>query len=570
MKRLLGACAALLLAACGGQESAPETGSGALFVDVTAEAGLDFEHFIGASGEWYLVEIMGSGAALFDFDGDGDLDVFLAQGELLALPGTSPEPSFAPPAAGYPGSRLFRNDSADGVLRFVDVTEPAGIAETSYALGAAVGDYDGDGDLDLYVTAFGPNTLWRNEGGGRLTEVTAAAGVEDERWSASASWLDYDADGDLDLFVTNYVDFVLRNNKECFSGTGERDYCTPNAYRSVPDRLFRNEGGGKFRDVTADAGIGQAYGNGLGVSTADFNGDGYIDIYVANDGTANQYWINQGDGTFVDDALMAGSAYNADGEAEAGMGVTAGDFDEDGDEDLFVTHLTLESNTLYLNNGRGVFRDATTQAGLGSASVAFTGFGSSWFDYDNDGALDVFIANGAVTSMEPQRGEAFPFRQTNQLFHRENGAFRDVSAEAGEAFAMEDVSRGAAFGDVDGDGDVDVLVSNNNGAARLLRNDAGQSNGWLAVRLAGTASNREGLGARVALLRDGEAIRWRRVHRDGSYLSASDAEVIFGLGGETAEWAVGAVWPGGAREMWTGLAARQRHVLAEGEGQPWP
>ncbi len=316
-----------------------------------------------------------------------------------------------------------------------------------------MGDYDNDGDPDLYVTNFGHNVLYRNNGDGTFTDVTREAGVDDERWSASAAFLDYDRDGDLDLFVTNYVDFTLLGNKRCFAATGEPDYCTPAIYRPVPDRLFRNEGGGKFVDVTLTSGIGSAFGPGLGVVCADFNLDGWTDIYVANDGAANLLWINKGNGTFEEAGLLSGAAYGTDGIARAGMGVTAGDFDNDGDDDILVTNLRREGSTLYRNDGRGFFYDATTESGLTQASFPYTGFGVEWFDYDNDGYLDLFVANGAVTILETLRGSRYPFHQRNQLFRNEGEGKKLVETSAGPAFQLSEVSRGAAFGDIDNDGD---------------------------------------------------------------------------------------------------------------------
>ena len=354
---------------------------------------------------------MGAGAALFDYDNDGDLDVYLIQG--ASLDGTM-----------FPGggNRLFQNNLVPtGRLSFSDVTRIAGVASSGYGMGAATGDYDGDGDLDLYVTNFGPNVLYRNNGNGTFTDVTREAGVGDPRWSASAAFLDYDRDGDLDLFVTNYVDFTLKGNILCYDAAGGRDYCNPSVYRALPDRLYRNEGNGRFRDVTAPAGIGAKFGRGLGVIGDDFNRDGWPDILVANDGVENQLWMNQKDGTFQDAALSAGIAYNADGAAQAGMGVTADDFDEDGDDDVFISHLVRETHTLFLNEGRGLFHDATIRFGLAVPSYFGTGFGTRWFDYDNDGWLDLFVANGAVTIEENQRGSPYPYRQRNQLFHNESG-----------------------------------------------------------------------------------------------------------------------------------------------------
>ena len=478
-----------------------------LFRDAAAELGLKFQHFTGATGQLFMPEIMGAGGALFDYDGDGDLDVYLLQGTLLDKTKQPKDTLFPAPTIHWPGHRLFRNELVPtGRLGFADVTQQAGVGHGGYGMGVAVGDYDNDGDLDLYVTHFGPNLLYRNNGNGTFADVTREAGVDDPRWSASAAFLDYDRDGDLDLFVTNYVDFTLKGNKKCYAPTGEPDYCTPAAYRPVPDRLFRNEGNGKFTDATQMTGISAADGPGLGVVCADFNSDGWLDVYVANDGAANLLWINKGNGTFEETALMSGAAYSLDGVARAGMGVAAGDFDNDGDEDVLVTNLAKEGSTLYRNQ-RGSFNDFSVESGLGGATFPVTGFGVGWFDYDNDGKLDLFAANGAVTIEEALRGTRYPFQQRNQLFHNSNERkpLVDVSAAAGPAFQQLSVGRGAAFGDVDNDGDVDVLVSNNNGPVRLLLNEAAGNNQWLQVRLHGNGDNRQGLGARVALLRKNQA-----------------------------------------------------------------
>ncbi len=538
------------------------------FREVADRTGLTFHHFTGATGSFYMPEIMGPGVALLDYDGDGALDVYLVQGALLAEEDGAEDSLFPLPEGHPPGNRLFRNEiAATGELRFTDVTEEAGVGHRGYGMGAAVGDIDNDGYPDLYVTNFGPNVLYRNNGDGTFSDVTRAAGVDDPRWSASAAFLDYDRDGYLDLFVTNYVDFTVRGNKACYAPTGELDYCTPAAYRPVPDRLFRNDGGGRFSDVSQAAGIAKAYGPGLGVICADLNGNGWIDIYVANDGAANLLWLNQGDGTFREDALLSGVAYSGDGIPQAGMGVTAADILEDGQVDLLVTNLTREGSVLYRNDGRGRFHDATREFGLLDPTFLVTGFGVEWFDYNNNGRLDLFSVNGAVTIVSSLRGSAYPYQQENKLFQNMGkGRFREITMEAGPALQLVEVSRGAAFGDIDNDGDIDIVVSNNNGPVRLLLNEVGAPSPWLMVRLEGTRDNRMGLGARVVLRRQGQKPLWRRAHTDGSYLSAGDHRVHFGLGDGGAIEALEVHWPSGQVERWTDLPTNRKIVLRQGTG----
>ena len=541
-----------------------------LFVESAASTGLVFTHVNGATGQYYLPELMGAGVALFDYDNDGDLDVFLVQSGTLAAGANAPT-----------DCRLFRNDltvSADGrrTLRFTDVTRQAGIAVRGYGMGAAVGDYDNDGYLDLFVTAFGPTTLLHNNGNGTFTDVTMQAGlggqpsraIASEGWSTSAAFVDYDRDGFLDLFVARYVDFTVAANKQCTDSVGARDYCGPRSYRPVPDRLFRNDGHGRFVDVTERAGIAKADGAGLGVSAGDYNGDGWPDLYVANDATPNQLWINRHDGTFVDEGVISGSALSAAGNPEGSMGIASGDFDLDGDEDLFVTNIAGETSVLYLNDGHGNFEDVRARTGLARLTAAFTGFGTDWFDYDNDGWPDLFIANGAVNIVEAQRGQPSPFRMTNQLFHNLEGRrFEDASALGGPVFARAEISRGAAFGDIDNDGDVDIVFTNNNGPVRLLLNQASRQQHWLQVRLDQRPGNRFGIGGWVGVERTGRPTLWRRVRTDGSYLSASDVRAHFGLGAAAAVTAIVVQWPDAQRERWTDVGADRVVTLRRGTGR---
>ena len=543
-----------------------------VFVDGQQAAGLEFQHFNGMVGEFYLPEITGPGAALFDYDNDGDLDVYLVQGAMI---GSSKKPNQAIlpwPGPGPPRDQLYRNDlelRADGVrqLRFTNVTDESGIRAEGYGMGAAVGDINNDGFPDLYVSNLGSNQMFFNDGEGAFSDVTGASGTDDPRWSTSSAFLDYDRDGKLDLFVTNYVDFSATNNPTCYASSSARDYCGPDAYRPLPDRLFRNRGEGIFQDVSSKAGIDREFGAGLGVVTADFNGDGWIDIYVANDGDPNQMWINQKDGRFRNEALWGGVALNRLGQAEAGMGVDAGDFDGDGDEDLFVTHLAEETHTLYVNQGDGLFEDRTIESGLHSPSFRFTGFGTGWLDFDNDGRLDLLALNGAVRTLPEQAraGRPFPLGQANQLF-RNTGklVFSEVTDRAGASFQQREVSRGAAFGDLDNDGDTDVLVLNAAGPARLLLNQIGNLRHWLGVRLLGKESSRDMLGTRIELILPDDSKLLRRVRTDGSYCSSHDPRVLVGLGAWDRVRMVRVHWLSGQTEEWPNLPVDRYTTLQEG------
>ena len=538
-----------------------------VFVDVTAQAGLDFTHANGAAGELLLPEVIGAGGALFDFDNDGDLDVFAVQGSRLSTSGSGQDVRGS-------GSRLFRNDlqagnGATARLRFTDVTERSGIRANGYGMGAATGDYDNDGWVDLYVTNLGSNQLLRNNGNGTFTDVTAKSGTDDPRWSTSATFFDYDRDGWLDLFVANYVDFSPSMKRRCFSAGSARDYCNPAVYAPATDRLFRNHRDGTFSDVTQKSGVGVASGRGLGVLASDFNGDGFTDLYVANDGDANQLWMNErGTGVFRDEALLTGVAVNRMGQPQGSMGIDAADFDRDGDEDLFVTNLDNEGNTLYVNVGDGLFEDRTTELGL--FKLGFTGFGTRFIDYDNDGWLDVVVVNGAVRhlSQQVQAGDPYPLKQRSQLFRNDRGRrFEDVSSSAGPAFAQLQVARGAATGDLDNDGDTDIVMFNNSGPARVLVNDVGHRRHWLGIRAIDSRYQRDAVQARVSIV--GQRGAARSVQTDGSYCVANDPRVLFGLGTESAAQTVRVQWASGQVEEFRNLAVDRYWTLETGK-EPRP
>ena len=548
----------IVLAICGLWRAEPQGQPSPPFTDVTAESGVDFHHHNGASGGLLLPEVIGAGGAVFDFDNDGDLDLFAV--ESGALPGTTQ-------SGPRSRSRLYRNDldPATRRFRFTDVTERSGIVATGYGMGAATGDIDNDGRIDLYVTNLGSNQLFRNKGDGTFVDITAASGTDDARWSTSATFFDFDRDGWLDLFVVNYVDFAVTMKRECFSSGSARDYCNPVVYSPTPDRLFRNNGNGTFTDVSVKAGITRATGRGLGVLAADINDDGWTDLYVANDGDMNQLWINErGTGVFRDDALLAGVAVSRTGQPQGSMGIDLADIDRDGDEDLFVTNLDNESNTFYLNTGKGLFEDRTGEFGL--FRLGFTGFGTRFFDYDNDGWLDLVVANGAVRHLpaEVRRGDPYPLKQRNQLLRGDAGKrFIDVTAAAGPAFDRVDVGRGVAIGDLDNDGDSDLVIFNNSGPLRVLRNDAGSQRHWLGLKI--VDRRRDAVQTRVELIRPSGAPLVRRVQSDGSYCAASDPRVLLGLAGETSMQTVRLRWPGGNVEEFRNLAPDRYWVLEAGK-----
>ncbi len=553
------------------------------------DTGLDFVHQNGMSGELYLPEVSSGGAALFDYDNDGDLDLYLVQGHMLG-PGNEEADALRKSQHPLPlVDRLYRNDltvAADGQrkIRFVDVTDASGIKALGYGMGVTTGDFDGDGWTDLYVANLESNQLWRNRGpdeNGKITfeDVTAQSGADDSRWSTIGLFFDADADGDLDLYIVNYVDFDFVRHRKCSTETGVPDYCAPLAYRPLADKLLRNvgpddKGHVTFENVTEKAGITEA-GSGLGIVATDFDGDGDLDLYVANDLMPNFLYLNQGDGTFVDEGLLSGAAVNRDGKPESSMGVDAGDVDNDGDSDIVIAHLSGETNTLYQNDGGGLFLDQTREIGLGAASWTFTAFGAAFLDYDNDGWLDLMTANGAVRKIErlARAGDPFPLHQTNQLFRNLGvGAdgrvrFEEASSRAAAAFAPSEVSRGIAIGDLDNDGDPDAVIANNAGPARLLLDQVGQDRSWIGLDVR-TARGATALGARVRLLRVAGPPLLRRVRTDGSYGSAHDPRVLFGLDDAKTIAGVEVVWVGGTTERFGPLATRAYHTLRQGEGSP--
>jgi len=544
-----------MLISCGDDHSRPSRGP-IIFEDVAQEAGLDFVHHNGFSGEYFYVETFGSGAAFLDYDDDGWLDAYLIDGTSLKGPEIEPPPT----------NRLYHNEGASGTIgvsptsgavRFVDVSAAVGAADSGYGMGCAVADYDNDGDQDLFVANFGADALYRNENGTKFSEVTVAAGVGDSRWATSTGFLDYDNDGDLDLFVTGYVEYALHRNVSCKKGK-VRSYCEPETYDAERDILYRNDrdddGTNSFVDVTDEAGV-NLLGRGLGVAFSDYDVDGDTDIYVANDGTMNFLYENRR-GSFVEVGLQVGARYNAEGRAEAGMGVDFGDYDNDGDQDIFVTNFTYETNTLYANDSAGQFLDVTTREGLTEPSFGPLGFGARFLDYDNDGDLDLFVANGHVMDRIEEVFEDISYAQPNQMLGNDGHGFSDHSARLGPSLAVANVSRAAAVADYDNDGDLDLLVTNEAARPNLLRNDGGNEENWLLVKLVG-AGHADAIGARVEVEAAGGSLRLLRERQSGgSYLSAGDPRLHFGLGAALQADVI-VRWPDGSSQELQSVSANQ-------------
>jgi len=553
--------ACLLIAACGAalgaQGRTPATGP-IRFVDVAAEAGLTLVNVHGDAAKDYILDTNGNGAAWFDYDGDGDLDALIVNGSTRERMR----------AGGSPMAALYRGD---GRGRFEDVTAIAGLDVRGWGMGVCVADVDGDGLRDVYLTAFGPNRLLRNRGDGTFADVTDTAGVGDTRWSTNCAFGDYDRDGDLDLYVANYVAFdeatipAPGTLPTCRFGTLPV-MCGPRGLPGEPDVLYRNEGDGTFTDVTEEAGIDDPGRYGFGVLFSDLDGDAWLDIFVADDSVPNLFFRNQRDGTFVEEALLTGLALSGDGRAQAGMGADAGDYNGDGRLDLLVTNFSDDYNTLYENSGEGFFTDVSNAVGLGLTTFPFLAWGVGLRDFDNDGWLDVFTANGHVHPAADRSGLGTTYLQREQLFRNlGTGRFEDVGALAGPGLAGERSSRGAAFGDYDDDGDIDVLVVHMDDRPSLLRNDTPLAGHWIALGLEGTVGNRDAIGARVSVEAAGR-IHVSEVRSGGSYLSHNDTRVHVGLGDATEVERVEIRWPDGTVETLSGLAVDEFYSVRQGGG----
>lgn len=525
--------------------------TGIQFVDVTQEAGIHWKHTDGRSGQKYFMETLGSGAAFFDYDADGDPDLYFVNG--------APLPGYV--AQEVPTNCLYQNNG-DGT--FTDVTEKSGVGDTGYGHGCAVGDYNNDGQLDLYVTNYGTNRLYRNNGDGTFTDVADIAGVTEPRWSSSCAFADYDRDGNLDLYVVNYIVFDIDENPWCgLKEKGIRAYCEPNNFPAQSDTLFRNNGDGTFTDVTKSAGIYNTTGKGLGVVWGDYNNDGVPDIYVANDSTENFFFHNNADGTFEEVGFMIGVALSEDGAAENGMGTAFGDWNNDGWLDLTVTNYAQQTNTLYHNDADGFFTDATATTKTAQLTYPYLGWATAFIDYDNDGYQDLFVANGHLHENLAELGQQGTYGQRNLLFRNNaNGTFTEVSETLGTGMKLEDVSRGATFADYDLDGDIDIVVTNSNTAPRLLRNDGGNQKNYLQVRLIATGGTTDAIGARVKIT-TGNLTQTREVRSGDGYLSQRDLTLHFGVADYAQIDRVEIQWQSGTKQRIKSVPANQMLSLEE-------
>ena len=522
------------------------------FSDVTASAGIHFRHTSGAFGKKYLPETLGSGVAVFDADNDGFQDILLVNGQ--KWPGQ-------PGAPTYPA--LYHNN---GNGTFTDVTRTAGLAVEMYGMGASAADYDNDGDTDIYITALGPNHLFRNNGAGRFEDVTSHAGVGDPGFSSSAVWFDYDRDGKLDLFVGNYVEWSADKDRFCTLNGKTKSYCTPESYKGQSPTLYHNKGDGTFENVTRKAGVYDPAAKTLGLALIDYDNDGLIDVFAANDTQPNRLYRNKGDGTFADVGVMAGVAFNDAGVARAGMGTDAADYDGSGRQSLVIGNFSNEMMALYSNEGNGLFIDEAPTSTIGKASLLRLTFSCFFFDFDLDGLPDIFAANGHVADDINTVQPTITYAQPPHLFRNLGGKkFEDVSNRVGATFAKPAVARGAAYGDFDNDGDLDLIVTANNGPARLFRNDGG-TNHKLRVTLVGSTSNRDAIGAKVKLSRGSGTPVMEMVKTGSSYLSQSERPLTFGLGTATKVGGLEIVWPNGKKEQLPGVSGDESITILEGKG----
>jgi len=527
------------------------------YTDITKAAGIGFVHTSGARGRKYLPETMGSGLVVFDYDGDGRPDLFFVNSE--EWPGNHGKPAY---------QALYRN-RGDGT--FEETTAKAGLKVEAYAIGAAAADYDNDGDEDLYVNALGPDHLFRNRGDGTFEDVTRAAGVGDPGFGSSATWIDYDRDGWLDLFVCNYVEWTPKTDIYCTLDGANKSYCTPESYKGATNRLFRNRGDGTFEDTSEKARILDPTGKSLGVVAFDSDDDGFIDLAVANDTQPNFLYHNRGDGTFEEIGRTAGIAFSEEGKARGAMGIDAADYDGSGRESLVIGNFSNEMLALYHNEGRGLFIDDAAAAGIGQPSLLTLAFGCFFFDYDLDGRLDIFVANGHVENEIQAVQPSVTYAEPPHLFRGgPDSRFEETTAKVGSDLAVPRVARGAAAADFDGDGDLDIAVTTNNGPAALFRNDGGSANGFVRLKLAGAGgrSNRDAIGARVALTSNGRT-QVRTVRSAASYASQSEMVLTFGLGPAAAGALTADVrWPDGTSSRFEGLVPGRTLTLTQGEKAP--
>jgi len=524
------------------------------FTDITQVVKVDFKDENSATSNKYLVETMGGGVALLDYDNDGRLDIFFVNGAKIDDP--MPERKAPDKSDRKFWNRLY-HQNADGT--FTDVTEKAGltgIPQNRYGMGVAVGDYDNDGFEDVYVTNYDGNTLYHNNGNGTFSDVTKRAGVAAGGWSASAGFFDYDNDGNLDLFVTRYVNWTFSTNRYCGEKPpGLRAYCHPDNYDGATNILYHNNGDGTFTDVSAKAGVANPNGKGLGASFADYDGDGFTDIFVANDSVQSFLYHNNGNGTFSEVGLLTGVGYNEDGKTFAGMCVDFGDYDNDGRPDIFVTDLSNERYKLFHNNGDGTFREMTNASGLGGATLTFSGWSTHLFDYDNDGWKDLFVAQGHVMDTIEHTSPNLKYMEPPLMLRNEGGHFARVIL--GPAFQTDWAGRGAAFGDLDNDGDVDIVVSNLGQKASVLRNDGGNRRNWIGIQTVGTKSNRDGIGSRVKVVSASGLTQFFIVNTAIGYLSASDKRINVGLGPDSFAKMIEITWPSGIVQKFESVKAGQ-------------